>query len=145
MRLYANGKVSNGEESEFILTDLCFATDSWNDPTIPGEDCLILSGQTCEGFVKGNDWSGRAKGVDVFYGDEEYEDYSDFQNNGTKYTPKEILNILLEKNMRLRNCKGYIEFVGEADVKVDYVKLVDNDSEIEIPATLFEEEIEFIS
>ena len=145
MRLYANGTVSNGEESEFLLTDLCFATDSWNDPTIPGEDCLILSGQICEGSVKGKEWNGRAKGVDVFYGDNEYEDYSDFQENGTKYTPKEILNILLEKGMKLRNCEGYIEFVKEADVKVDYVKLVDNDSEVEIPSELLTEEIEFLA
>lgn len=144
MRIYTNGIVSNGEESKFILTDLCFATESCNDPTIQGDDCLILSGQTCEGFVNGKEWSGRIKGVDVFYGNDEYEDYSDFQENCTKYTVQEILDILLEKKMKLRNCEGYIEFAREADVKVDSVKLVDKDFEVEIPSELLEEEIEFL-
>lgn len=132
MRLYANGKVSNGEESEFVLSDLCFATDSCNDPTIPDEDCLILSGQTCKGSVEGNNWDCRWKGIDVLYGD------------GIEYSASEVLEIIKAKNMRLRNCEGYIEFVGEADIKVDSVKLVDNESEIEIPESLLEEEIGFM-
>lgn len=145
MRIYANGTISNGEESNFILTDLCFATEACEDTTMRGNDCLILSGETCECCVKGESWDARMKGVDVLYGDDEFDDYSDFLVNGKKYTAQEILEIILKKEMKLRNIEGYIELTEETYVKVDSITIVDGKGEIEIPSALLNENIDVFS
>ena len=142
MRVYANGTVSNGEKANFLLTDLCFAAEEWNDPTVSGDNCLILSGQLCETSSENKEWSSRWKGVDVSFGDEGHNDYT-AEKIGC--SAQKILDILIEKKMFLRNCEAYIDFEDSSEyVKVDAVTIVDNNSEVKIPKELLEEEIEFI-
>lgn len=136
MRAYLNGTLSNKQET-FIPQDLWFSTEDCDDNTIVSEDCICLSGLTCESKVEDKEFSCRWKGVLLTYADErgnevETEDFA----------IKEFIQILQEKRMKLVNASAY--FDTDVNMKITELILVDANSEIVFDVSEVEE-IEFVA
>ena len=137
MRIYLGG-TTDIADTKLMAADIFFATDDCDDVGASTEDCLMLSGIEVDCCHNGKNWDCRWKGVEVECGDSIY---------GEDITKEQILSIIKDKKMKLRNMSGYLDFPDgdEVNVKVDYIKIVDATGEVEIPTELLDEEINYIA
>lgn len=66
MRAYLDGTLSK-EQEIFLPQDLWFSTEECYDNTIVSEDCICVSGLTCESKTENKEFSCRWKGVVLTY------------------------------------------------------------------------------
>ena len=120
MRIYLSG-TTDIANTNILPSDIFFATEDCDETDRPSETCLMLSGIEVEA---------------------EYND----SNYGENITKEQILSIIKDKKMRLRNISDYLDFPdeGEVTVKVDYIKIVDVTGETEVSSDLLFEEMLFI-
>lgn len=136
MRAYLDGTLSK-EQEIFLPQDLWFSTEECYDNTIVSEDCICVSGLTCESKTENKEFSCRWKGVVLTY----------INNDGKEietedFTVDELLKMIKDKNMRLTNMSAFFD----TDVEVILTRLlfVEKDKEIELDIKLVDE-VEFLS
>ncbi len=135
MRIYMSG-ITDIVNTNILPSDIFFATEDCDDTSVPSENCLMLSGIDVDCCHDGKRWDCRWKGVDAEYNDSDY---------GENITKDQILSIIKDKKMFLRNMSGYLDFLDEVNVKVNYIKIVDSTGESEIPSNLLDELINFMN
>lgn len=123
MRAYLNGTLSKKQET-FIPQDLWFSTKDCDDNTIVSENCICLSGLTCESKTEDNEFSCRWKGVLLTY----------VNDNGTEietedFTIDKFFKMIKDKNMRLTNMSAF--FDEDTVVKLTSLTFVEKDKETE--------------
>lgn len=136
MRAYLDGTLSK-EQEIFLPQDLWFSTEECNDNTIVSEDCICVSGLTCESKTENKEFSCRWKGVVLTY----------INNDGKEietedFTVDELLEMIKDKNMRLTNMSAF--FDTDVDVMLTKLVFVEKDKETELDIKLVDE-VEFIS
>lgn len=136
MRAYLDGTLSK-EQEIFLPQDLWFSTEECNDNTIVSEDCICVSGLTCESKTENKEFSCRWKGVVLTY----------INNDGREietedFTVDEFLKMIKDKNMRLTNMSAF--FDTDVDVMLTKLVFVEKDKETELDIKLVDE-VEFIS
>ena len=136
MRAYIDGILSTHQDV-FIPEDLWFATEDCDDNTVVSEDCICLSGLTCESSVNDGEFSCRWKGVEVTYIDDTGKEVET-----EDFTVGEFFEMIENKSMRLVNASAY--FDTDVDVRITEFVLVDGESEEEFDTSLIDE-IEFIA
>lgn len=135
MRAYLDGTLSTNQKI-FIPEDLWFANEHCDDNTVVSEDCLSLSGLTCESSIKDKGFSCRWKGVLLTYlKDGEEVETEDF-------TIKEFIQILKNRRMKLVNASAY--FDTDVNMRITSLSFVDNEGEVNFDVDNVEE-IEFIA
>lgn len=136
MRIYLSG-TTDIANTNILPSDIFFATEDCDETDRPSETCLMLSGIEVDCSHDGKRWDCRWKGVEAEYNDSNY---------GENITKEQILSIIKDKKMRLRNISDYLDFPdeGEVTVKVDYIKIVDVTGETEVSSDLLFEEMLFI-
>lgn len=128
MRAYLNGTLSVCQET-FIPQDLWFSTEECNDNTVVSEDCICVSGLTCESKTEDKEFSCRWKGVILTYVNNEGKEIET-----EDFTVDELLKMIKDKNMRLTN----------VEVMLTKLLFVEKDKETELDIRLVDE-VEFIS
>lgn len=136
MRAYLDGTLSK-EQEIFLPQDLWFSTEECNDNTVVSEDCICVSGLTCESETENKEFSCRWKGVVLTY----------INNDGKEietedFTVDEFLKMIKDKNMRLTNMSAF--FDTDVDVMLTKLVFVEKDKETELDIKLVDE-VEFIS
>lgn len=136
MRAYLDGTLSK-EQEIFLPQDLWFSTEECYDNTIVSEDCICVSGLTCESKTENKEFSCRWKGVVLTYINNEGKEIET-----EDFTVDELLKMIKDKNMRLTNMSAFFD----TDVEVILTRLlfVEKDKEIELDIKLVDE-VEFLS
>ena len=98
MRAYLNGTLSVNQET-FIPQDLWFSTEECNDNTVGSDNCICVSGLTCESKTEDKEFSCRWKGVLLTYVNAEGKEIET-----EDFTVDEFLKIIKDKKMRLNRC-----------------------------------------
>lgn len=136
MRAYLDGTLSK-EQEMFLPQDLWFSTEECNDNTVVSEDCVCISGLTCEFKTENKEFSGRWKGVVLTYVNDEGREVET-----EDFTIDEFLKMIKDKNMRLTNMSAF--FDTDVEVMLTSLVFVEKDKEIEFDISLVDE-VEFIS
>lgn len=136
MRAYLDGTLSK-EQEMFLPQDLWFSTEECNDNTVVSEDCICISGLTCESKTEDKEFSCRWKGVILTYVNDEGKEVET-----EDFTVDEFLKMIKDKNMRLTNMSAF--FDTDVEVMLTSLVFVEKDKEIEFDISLVDE-VEFIS
>lgn len=136
MRAYLNGTLSVYQET-FIPQDLWFSTEECNDNTVVSEDCICVSGLTCESKTEDKEFSCRWKGVILTYVNNEGKEVET-----EDFTADELLTIIKDKNMRLTNISAF--FDTDVEVMLTKIIFVEMDKETELDIKLVDE-VEFMA
>lgn len=136
MRAYLDGSLSTYQET-FIPQDLWFSTEKCNDNTIVSDDCICVSGLTCESKTEDNEFSCRWKGVVLTYVNNEGKEVET-----EDFTADELLTIIKDKNMRLTNISAF--FDTDVEVMLTKIVFVEKDKETELDMKIVDE-VEFMA
>lgn len=136
MRAYLNGTLSVYQET-FIPQDLWFSTEECNDNTVVSEDCICVSGLTCESKTEDKEFSCRWKGVVLTHINNEGKEVET-----EDFTIDELLTIIKDKNMRLTNISAF--FDTDVEVMLTKIIFVEKDKETELDIKLVDE-VEFMA
>lgn len=131
MRAYLNGRLSCHQET-FIPQDLWFSTEECSDNTVVSDDCICVSGLTCESKTEDKEFSCRWKGVILTYVNNKGKEIET-----EEFTVDEFLKMIKDKNMRLTNMSAF--FDTDVDVMLTELLFVEKDKETEFDIKLVDE------
>lgn len=135
MRAYYTAETKGLDE--VIIHDICFSTDNCEDNTLPGEDCVILSGYSIESSLTEKNVSGRWKGVLLQQKDGEMDDE-------TGLTVHNLIEKL--KGYNVSNMWITAEYIDDyPTVRLTSLKIIDGNEEYEFPINKINKTIEFVS